>query len=105
MEKERIEQGVKLKVHNPGGSVEVVQSHAPRLTELNGKTIGELSNGVWEDQRTFERIRGALERRLPDAKIIPFTEFPIGSERIDSESAIDLLLQRGCEAVITGNAA
>jgi hypothetical protein len=100
-----MEQGVMLSVHNPCGSVEVVQSHAPRLEALNGRTVGELSNGVWEDRRIFEKIREALGRRLPEVKIVPFTEFPIGSEKIDSESTIDLLLSKGCEAVITGNAA
>ena len=60
---------------------------------------------MWEDQRTFEKMRAELAKRLPDTKIVPFTEFPIGSELIDSEAAIDLLVSKGCDAVITGNAA
>ncbi len=96
---------MELTVFNPGGTIEVMQSHAPRHADLAGKTIGELSNGVWEDQRTFEKIRAELKKRLPDTHIVPFTEFPIGSELIDSEAAIDLLVAKGCDAVITGMAA
>jgi ABC-type amino acid transport substrate-binding protein len=96
---------VTLKVLNPTGVLEVAQPHAPRLPDLDGKTIGELSNGVWDDQRTFPFIRGLLQKRFPRAKFVPFSEFPIGSEQIDSEAAIDLLQQKGCDAVITGNAA
>jgi hypothetical protein len=70
-----------------------------------GKTIGELSNGVWEDQRTFEKIRAELQKRLPDTTFVPFTEFPIGSEQIDSDAAIERLVAKGVDAVITGNAA
>jgi hypothetical protein len=95
----------RLTVHQPGGTLEVVQSHAARLGTLAGKTIGELSNGVWEDQRTFEAIRAALQKRLPDTTFVPFTKFAIGSEQIDSETAIDRLIDKGCDAVITGNAA
>ena len=96
---------VSLKVHNPTGVFEVRQMHAPRLSGLNGKTIAELSNGGWQDQRTFEVIRRLITEKFPDAKIIPYSEFPIGSERIDQESTIDLVVARGAEAVITGNAA
>ncbi len=94
-----------LEVHNPTGAVEVVQQHAARLPDLNGHTLGELSNGVWEDGRTFAFLRGELLKRFPGVNIVPYTEFPIGSIEIDNERVIDQLLARGCEAVITGNAA
>ena len=96
---------VTLHVKNPTGVVRTIQSHAKRLNDLNGKVIGELSNGVWEDQRIFPAIRETLLARFLDLKIIPFTEFPIGTEQIDRESVIDRLLQKGCQAVIVGNAA
>jgi hypothetical protein len=94
-----------LRVHNPMGAFEVVQQHAPRLDSLRGKTIGELGNGSWEDQATLPAVRAQLQQRFPDLKIIPYTEFPRGTEHIDRDSTIDMLLERGCEAVITGNAA
>lgn len=96
---------VTLQVKNPTGMVSKSQTHAKRLDALNGKTIGELSNGIWEDRRTFPVIREALRKRFPDLRIIPFTAFPIGSEQIDQESVIERLLQSGCQAVIVGNAA
>ena len=94
-----------LQVHNPMGTFEVLQQHATRLDSLRGKTIGELGNGSWEDQVTLPAVRAQLQERFPDLKIIPYTEFPRGTENIDHDSTIDLLLKRGCEAVITGNAA
>jgi hypothetical protein len=96
---------VELKVLNPTGVLEVLQPHAPRLDGLDGRVIGELSNGTWDDDRIFPFIRAQLQQRFPHATFVPFTEFPIGSEQIDTEAAIDLLQQKGCEAVITGNAA
>ncbi len=96
---------VTLQVHNPAGVVEVVQSHAARLPDLNGRTIGELSNGVWDDYRTFPFLRGELRKRFPGLKIVPYTEFPVGTVEIDKDSITEMLLQKGCEAVITGNAA
>ncbi len=104
-ERERTISAVALDVHSPTGSCEVKQRHARRLTDLNGKTICELSNGSWDDQRTFPFIRKLLQSRFPGLKIVPFSEFPIGSERIDNDSTIEMLLQKGCDALITGNAA
>lgn len=94
-----------LEVHDPTGIVGDIQPHARRLGGLKGKKICELSNGVWEDARTFPLIRELLKKRIPDLTIVPFTEFPIGTALIDDETAIDRLVQEGCDAVITGNAA
>jgi hypothetical protein len=94
-----------LKVHNPSGTLEVIQGHAPRLPGLNGRTICELSNALWEDHRIFPYIRQLLKERFPEAKIIPYTEFPMGTEPVENEATIDKLEQKGCEAVITGIAA
>jgi hypothetical protein len=96
---------ITLEVYNPAGPFEVTQIHASRLPELNGKTICELSNAIWEDHRTFILIRKLLRERFPDAKFIPFTELPMGSEKIDQQSTVDMVVQKGCEAVIVGNAA
>ena len=95
---------VKLEVYIPTGSTQVVQSHATRLTTLAGKTICELSNGEWGAYRIFPAIRELLQKRFPDAKLVPFTEFPVGTEKIDNEATIDTVARRGCDAVIVGNA-
>jgi hypothetical protein len=96
---------VKLEVFNPTGLIEVNQVHAPRLDDLHGKTICELSNNAWEADRTFPLIRRLLKERFPDATLIPYTEFPLGSVNIDTDKIGHLVKEKGGQAVITGNAA
>ena len=96
---------MKLKVYNPAGVVELsTQRHAPRLPDLNGKIVCELSNGKGEVATTFGLIRSLLRERFPDIKIMPFTDFPVGSEQIDREETIDLGAKKRGQAVIVGNA-
>ncbi len=98
------ESPVSLEVYDPTGAVEANECHAPRLLDLSGKTICELSDLVWEDYRTFPLIRELLQRRFPDAKIIPYTEFPsIYGVKADVLSKV--VKDKGCDAVIVGNAA
>ncbi|MBI2910069.1 MAG: hypothetical protein HYX92_20705 [Chloroflexi bacterium] len=83
---------------------------APRLKDLKGKTICEIANGAQHrGPVAFPIIRELLQRRYPDIKVIPYTEFPVqdihGStrqilERV--EAAVALAEQKGCDAVITG---
>ena len=65
---------VTLKVYDPTGAIEVTQLFARRLDDLNGKTVCEVSDGMWEDQRTFALIGQLLQRQFPTAKIIPYSE-------------------------------
>ena len=95
---------VTLEVFDPCGSVEVTTPHAPRLSDLNGKTIGELSNGRYEYERTFPLIRELLQKQFPTVKIIPYTEFPVGVDRIDTDEIGKIVKSKGCDAVIVGNA-
>ena len=103
---------VTLKLYDPSGAFEVRQVFAPRLDDLNGKTICELSDGQWEDNRTFPVIREQLQRLYPTAKIIPYTEFPHASSgsasgggfAIDLDSTANMVKQKGCQAAIVGNA-
>ena len=101
---------VKLEVFDPSGFAESTEPslYAPRLGDLNGKTVGEISNGEhggWEVNRTFALIRESLKKRFPDIKIIPFTEFPSGVAGIDADNIGDIVAAKGCDAVIGGNAA
>lgn len=90
----------------PPGAIEVKQLHAPRLPDLNGKTICELSNSRWGTERTFPVIRQLLQKRFPDAKIIPYDELLSGKRQIESAEQIgDMILEKGGQAVITGNSA
>ena len=97
---------VAIEVYNPtGADQEVTNRHAERLDDLAGKTIGELSNGWWEANRTFPLIRGLLQKHVPGLKIIPYTELPFGSRLMDVEEIGDIVRGKGCHAVIVGNSA
>ncbi len=93
-----------LEVYDPTGAMEISQIHAPRLNSLAGKTICELSDDTWQAHRVLPEIRKLLAEKFPSAKFIPYTEFPMGNTGIDSEKTADLLVKKGCQAVIIGNA-
>jgi len=95
---------VTLEVYNPTGAIQVSYLFAPRLADLNGKTICEVSDDGWEAYRTFPAFREALQEKFPTAKIIPYTEFPVGTYEIDVDNIGDLLKKKGCQAAIVGNA-
>ena len=93
-----------------GETVITARSIAPRLTDLNGKTVGEIWNGLFRGQDSFPIIRELLKKRYPGLTIIPYTEFPIQGvvgetagiqERVDD--AIALAIRKGCDAIISGN--
>ncbi len=94
---------VSLEVYNPTGSIEITQLYAPRLADLNGKTICELNQGGWEGPRTFPHIRELLQKRFPDVKIVPYTEFP-GIFTVTHDVLCELVKEKGCDAAIVGNA-
>ena len=97
---------VTLEVFTPTGAIEVTQVHAPRLPDLGGKTICEVSNNSWEAQRTFPLIRRFLKERFPDCRIVPFTEFVAGNQELEGASTIgDEVVKKGGQAVILGNSA
>jgi hypothetical protein len=98
------ESTISLEVFDPTGAFEVTHQHAPRLADLSGKTICELSDRVWEDDRTFPFIRDQLQKRVPEAKIIPYAEFP-NVYGVKDETLIKTLREKGCDGAIVGNAA
>ncbi|MBI2958476.1 MAG: hypothetical protein HYY32_06490 [Chloroflexi bacterium] len=93
-----------LEVLDPSGSVEIAEDYAPRLPSLSGKTICELSNHMWQDQRIFPALRSLLQERFPDLKVIPYTELP-NIYGLDSGALSRLLKEKGCDGAIVGNAA
>lgn len=95
---------VTLQLYNPTGAFEVTQTFAPRVADLNGKTICELSNNGWEHARTFPLIRELLQRQYPTVKIIPYTEFPNGNPTVNADNLGALVKAKGCQAAIVGNA-
>jgi hypothetical protein len=99
---------MKLEVFAPTGSGRDSNKYpyARRLANLNGKTIGEISNRLWESDRIFPAIREQLKQKFPDIKIIPYTEFPSGADNIiDNEKLADMVIAKGCDAIIGSSAA
>jgi hypothetical protein len=99
---------MKLEVYAPTGVGRDSNRYpyARRLQDLNGKTIGEISNRLWEADRIFPAIRELLRRRFPDIRFVPYNEFPSHADDIqDNEQLADMILARGCDAVIGASAA
>jgi hypothetical protein len=100
----------KISVVNPAGLPAVKGSPlAPRLADLNGKTIAEVWNGVFKGDVVFPLVRKALRRRYPGVRIIPYTAFHHlpGSDVPSEQRALvaEILAQvrtKGVQAIITG---
>ncbi len=105
----------KLRTVSPVGEsvVKTMISLAPRLDTLAGKTVGEIWNGGFKGEIVFPIIEEMLRKRYPGVKVVPYTEFPlvsIGSLHPETqaetlEAVRVALLEKGCDAVITGNGA
>ncbi len=103
----------KIGVVSPVGLDAVKRSgSAPRLGSLNGKTIGEVWNGVFKGDQTFPIIRNLLLKKYPSIKIIPFSDFPHNSGSDNPSSQRELAKRiaamakdKGCDAIISGNGA
>ena len=93
-----------LEVFDPSGATEVIRLHAPRLDSLDGKTIGFISNDMWQAHRMLPMLRDWLAEQYPTAMLIAETEFPMGNTLMDTEEAVDQLEASGVDAVIIGNA-
>ena len=102
-----------FEVTSPIGGPVVRQQHiTPRLDHLNGKTVGEVWNGVFKGDQTFPLIRKLLRERVPGIKIVPYTEFPFqhGGDNPTQQKALAariaaLAREKGCDALISGNGA
>lgn len=93
-----------LEVHDPAGLVEATGRRAAGLGDLKGKTIGFLSNGVWESERVLTLVAELLARRVPGVRIIPYTDMPTVEDVDQFLENIGVIKDNGCDAVILGNA-
>ena len=103
----------KLNVISPVGEDvnETITPLAPRLESLAGKTVCEIWNGGFNADVMFPMIDAMLRARYPGVKVIPFTEFPAVSitslELVKKAATLEAvraaLVERGCDALITGN--
>jgi hypothetical protein len=92
-----------LEVLEPSGTVEPWAKNAPRIGTLEGKTICELWNGAWRGDEIMPLLRDLLQKRLPTAKIIPYTNFPVGTPQLsDAKLMSKVVKEAGCDAVIAG---
>jgi len=78
---------------------------APRISDLSGKTICELSDYGFRAEEIFPLIRASLSERYPDIRFIEYETF--GNTHGPQEAEIiatlaDKLRQYGCDAVISG---
>lgn len=98
-------------VISPIGSESVdKQTIAPRLDNLNGKTICETWNRDFKGDIMFPIYRELLKERYPGVKVIPYTEFPFstlsGTPQFQREVSQQIAAQakeKGCDAIISGN--
>ncbi len=93
-----------LEIFDPSGATEITRLHAPRLPSLEGKTVAMLSDDMWQSHRMLPLLKKMLEARYDNITIIPETEFPMGNTAMDREETVDMMVARGVDAVIVGNA-
>ena len=96
---------VKIEFHDPSGSLEVTTAHAPRLTTLEGKRIGFVSNDQWQAYRMLPLLKELLEQDFPGVTVLPMDSFPQGNDLIGNEDTAARVRKSGVDAVIIGNAA
>ena len=84
---------------------EAIPLDADRISDLNGKTIGELWNGLFKGNEMFPLIREKLQERYPAIKFVDYRVFGNTFGRNDDEviaALPDMLHKLGCDAVVSG---
>lgn len=94
-----------LEFHDPSGVIEVKQPHAPRVSTLEGKRVGFVSNEQWQAFRMLPKLKALLEANFRGIEVLPIDAFPQGNAVIGSEETAELVKASGVDAVIIGNAA
>lgn len=95
----------RIEFHDPCGTLEVTQQHAPRLATLAGKRIGFVSNEQWQAFRTLPLLKKLFEADFPGITMLPIDAFPQGNGLIGEADTARKVKAAGVDAVIVGNAA
>ena len=77
---------------------------APPIFDLNGKTIGEMWDGVFRGDQIFSTLNEELRKKYPGIKIIDHKTMGNCHDRDEREYVANLpnlLRQHGCDAVIS----
>ena len=90
-----------------GEQTATVSDLAPRLDDLNGKTVCQLWDYLFRGDEIFPIIAQELRSRFADVRIVDFAEF--GSTHGDGEAELvaalpQMLRDRGVDAVVSGMA-
>ena len=100
---------------NPEGKYEVLwplsrravrdTKAAPRLPDLNGKTVAELWDVIFRGETIYPLVREYIKARFPGVKFVPYTEFGNfhGAREHEVSATIpDKLRAHHADAVIVG---
>ena len=60
---------------------------------------------MWQAHRILPLIREYLESNFPGIEVLPETAFPMGNTAMDRDETTRMLVERGIDAVVVGNAA
>jgi hypothetical protein len=83
---------------------------SPPLSNLAGRTIGEVYNNHFNGELMFRTYRRLFEEKYPGIRIIPYDQFPIvyvggdaASQKRTAKQIAAIAKEKGCDALITGN--
>ena len=82
---------------------------ASRAQDLNGRTICQVSNGRFRADSVHAAFADLIRKRYPEAKVVPWNEFPIIEAMGDVDEELKALRQalrdKRCDAVVTSTGA
>ena len=95
---------MKLEFYDPSGTLEITQPFAPRLSTLEGKRIGIVTNDQWQAYRMMPALKSMLEADFKGVEVLPVDAYPQGNLLIGTEETAKAVQKSGVDAVIIGNA-
>jgi hypothetical protein len=94
-----------LEVLNPSGAFESKGLLTSRTTDLKGKTICLQWQGGWRGDVIFPYLQNVLAKRIPDVRVLPYTELPVKyPNQVGEKDFVKVATEKGCDAVILGMA-